>query len=202
MEAGTSAGGAPKAAAGRKAMWAIVAVVVVIAVAASGTLYFLGSQPQFAKFTLVTLDYAYDQTTNPDVHPLHHAKVNQPIWVVMKNDGTNDHEFLLYANKDSALTSAKAALAVALAHHPNYATDDVEKQAALDEYDTLHDSWANLTRYNNIDRDVAPGDTTDLLFVVHEAGTYFFVCHQVDTTDVPWMIHQEHQMWGTLIVDP
>ena len=189
-------------------MWAIIAVIVIIAVAASGTLYYLGSQPQYSKFNLKTLDFAYDQTANPDQHPEHHVKVNLPIWIVMTNEGTNDHEFLLYQNKDDALKSAKAALAEALAHHPNATKPTApdfadEKQAALDEYDTLHDSWDNLTRYNNIDRDVAPDDSTDLLFVLHTTGTFFFVCHQVDTTTDPanWVIHQDHGMWGTLIVD-
>lgn len=208
MEEEKAPGAAPKAAPSRKAMWAIVAIIVAIAVAASGTVYFLASQPQYAKFTLVTLDFAYDQTTNPDVHPEHHAKVNQPVWVVMTNEGLNDHEFLLFKDKDTALVAANEDLAQALADHPNatkpnapdYAT---EKQAALDEYDGLHDADARLVRYNDVDKDVAPDQTVDLIFVIHETGTYFFACHQVDTTDpLNWMIHQAHGMWGKLIVDP
>jgi len=190
-----------RAAPSGKKMWAIIAVVVVIAVVASGALYFLGSQPQYAKITLVTLDFGYNQIANPDLHPEYHVKAGKPIWIVMTNEGTNDHEFLLYTNKDAALISSKAALAQALRDNPTATTNDTAKQAALDEYNTLHDSWDNLTRYNNIDRDVAPNATTDLLFVIHEVGTYFFVCHQVDTDAVPWKIHQEHGMWGTLVVE-
>ncbi len=203
MESGASAAEAPKAPS-RKAMWAIIAVIVAIAVAASGTVWYLASAPQYAKFSLVALDFAYDQTANPDIHPLHHAKAGQPIWVVFSNEGTNDHEFLLYQNKDAALTSANAALALAQAHNPGWATDSDIANATLDEYDTLHDTWDNLTRYNDVDRDVAPDATTNLLFVINEPGTYFFVCHQVDHTTDPanWMVHQGDGMWGTLIVDP
>src|SRR6266540_4542761 len=77
MEGGTSAAEAPKAPS-RKAMWAIIAVIVAIAVAASGTVWYLASAPQYAKFSLVALDFAYDQTANPDIHPLHHAKAGSP----------------------------------------------------------------------------------------------------------------------------
>lgn len=192
------------AAGSRRGLWIVVAIVVAIVAIASATIFWVLPAlqgPGYAKFTLVTLDFGYDQITNPDVHSEHRVKVNQPIWVVMRNDGENDHEFLLYANKDAALVSADYALSVALADHPDATTNATEKQAALDEYDTLHDGYANLTRYNNIDKDVVPGETVDLLFVIHVPGTYYFVCHQVDTTVTPWMIHQAHGMWGTLIVE-
>lgn len=205
MESGQASGVAPAAKAGAKrTLWVIVAIIVAIAVIASAMVFVVlpSLQPSVAKFNLVALDFGYDQTQNPDLHPLHHVKVNQPVWIVFSNDGTNVHEFLLFKDKDAALVAAKADLAIAISHHPNYQTNDTEKNATLDEYNTLHDADSALVRYNNIDRNVDPGNTTDLLFVIHEAGTYFFACHQVDTTTSTWIIHQEHGMWGTLIVDP
>ena|SRR2546422_4157253 len=199
MEETTPSAAPPKARSGRKALWAVIAIIVAIAVVASTmVLVVLPSlQPSYAKFNLVALDFSYDRI---DFNPEHRAKVNQPVWVVFSNEGDSPHEFLLFANKDTALVAANEDLQLALSHHPTATSNDTEKQAALDEYNGLHDADSRLTRYNNIDRDVDPGNTTDLLFVIHEAGTYFYVCHQVDTTATPWMIHQGHGMWGTLIV--
>src|SRR5207247_9581016 len=79
--------------------------------------------------------------------------------------------------------------------------------ATRDEYVGSHDCWTNWTRYGCndptlgcVDHDVDPDATFLFWFVINTPGTYFFACHQVDTTAIPWMIHQDKGMWGTIVV--
>src|SRR6266540_2704359 len=105
MEATQAPSPVPAAGGSGKRLWVIVGVIILVAVLASATTFLVLPAlqgPPYAKFTLTTLDFAYDRI---DFNPEHHVKVNQPIWVVMTNEGDNDHEFLLYADKDSALVS-------------------------------------------------------------------------------------------------
>ena len=190
-------------------MWMIATIIVAILLIASvvvlGVLPALQPKagPSYAKFNLVALDFAYDRI---GFNPAFSASVNQPIWFVFSNNGTNVHEFLLYRVVNSSsqadiLAYAYQDLAAAQADFPNWATNETQKNLTLDDYNTRHDGDLRLTRYNGIDRNVDPSATTDLVFVIRQAGNYFFVCHQVDTTVVPWKIHQDHGMWGTLTVN-
>jgi len=190
-----------------KTMWMVATIIVAILLIASVTVLAVlpalnPPAPSVAKFDLVAQDFAYDRI---GFNPSFTAKANHPIWFVFSNNGTNVHEFLLYrvlnaSSQADILNYAKEDLALAKSLHPNWATTD--KNATLDEYNSLHDGDPRLERYNGIDRNVDPGATTDLVFVIREAGDYFFVCHQVDTDVTGWKIHQDHGMWGTLTVTP
>jgi len=190
-----------------RSIWMIATIIVAILLIASLSVFVVlpALQPKATTvagpFNLVALDFAYDRI---GFNPSFQARVNLPIWFVFSNNGTNVHEFLLYSAKTTSqaavLAAAKEDLALAQSHHPNWATDPVEANLTLDEYNTLHDGDARLTRYNDVDRNVDPGATTDLVFVIRETGDYFFVCHQVDSTVIPWKIHQDHGMWGTISV--
>jgi uncharacterized cupredoxin-like copper-binding protein len=155
------------------------------------------------KFDLVAQDFAYDRI---GFNPSFTVDANKPIWFVFSNNGTNVHEFLLYrinqtTTRDSILAYAYQDLAAAQADWPQWASNETQKNLTLDDYNTRHDGDDRLTRYNGVDRNVDPGATTDLVFVIREAGNYFFVCHQVDTSVMPWKIHQDHGMWGLLTVN-
>jgi uncharacterized cupredoxin-like copper-binding protein len=198
-----------KGASGGK-MWMVATIIVAILLIASLTVFVVlpalnppPSTTKVFKFDLVAQDFAYDRI---GFNPSFTVNVNTPIWFVFSNNGTNVHEFLLYrinqtTTRASVLADAYQDLAQAQAAHPNWASDPVEANLTLDDYNTLHDGDARLTRYNDIDRNVDPDATTDLVFVLHEAGNYFFVCHQVDTSVNPWKIHQDHGMWGLLTVN-
>jgi len=186
-------------------MWMVATIVVAILLIASLTVFVVlpaltPPATKVFKFDLVAQDFAYDRI---NFNPSFTAEVNKPIWFVFSNNGTNVHEFLLYrtmnaSSRDDILNYAKQDLALAKSRHTNWAT--TEMNATLEEYNTLHDGDARLERYNGVDRNVDPGATTDLVFVIREAGTYFFVCHQVDTGVTGWEIHQDHGMWGLLTV--
>ena len=136
------------------------------------------------------------------------VKAGQIVVVTMNNSGAMAHEFLLFSgDRTSILNSAKYALALAQSHNPNWDTDPDIANTTLDEYTGYHDSWTNLTRYGCtdptlgcVDHDVDPDATFLFWFVINTPGTYFFGCHQVDTTAIPWMIHQDKGMWGTIVV--
>lgn len=184
-----------------KTLYAVIAIIVAIAVTASvATLLVLPSlQPPYAKFDVVALDFAFDKVGfNPELH----VKAHQIVWIVLSNQGTNPHEFLLFnKSRDFIQRATEEDLNKSLADHPNFATNDTAKAAALDEYDSLHDSDDRLVRYNDVDFDVQPGESRNVLFIIDVPGTYFFACHQVDTTTTPWMVHQSKGMWGTLVVE-
>jgi len=195
-----------KGSSGGKTMWMVATIIIAILLIASLTVFVVlpalnPPATKVFKFDLVAQDFAYDRI---GFNPSFTVDVNKPIWFVFSNNGTNVHEFLLYRNMNASsqadiLNYAKEDLALAKSHHPNWATTG--KNDTLDEYNTLHDGDARLTRYNGVDRNVDPGATTDLVFVIREAGTYFFVCHQVDTDLVGWKIHQDHGMWGLITVN-
>src|SRR5205823_12851834 len=98
---------------------------------------------------------------------------------------------------------ARYTLALAASHNSADHNDEAIGHATVDEDRGDHDSWANLSRVgcpdSCVDHDVDPGNTFLFWFVVNTPGTYFFACHQVDRTD--WKVHQDKNMWGTLIVD-
>ena len=205
MEAGSSPGTAPAAAPKKGALWIVVAIVIAVALTAAvmDVVVFPTLKPtQSANLTkhLMTFDVGYDA---PNFNPSWTAKAGQLIVVTMNNSGTMDHEFLLFAGSRTAiLATVKYALALAESHHSGYLTNEAIGNATVDEYTGYHDSWANLSRVgcpdSCIDHDVVPGNTFLFWFVINTPGTYFFACHQVDRTD--WKIHQDKNMWGTLIV--
>ena len=223
MEAGPSSGEAAKAAPKRGALWIVIAIVVAVAITAAvmDLAVFPAlqtSQTGPAKFWVTTLDFAFDKVgVNPDLGTV---KAGQVVLITLANNGTNAHEFLLFSgDKTAVLNSAKAALAQAIAAHPELswtnltpAEHDAAVNATLDDYSTIHDTWTNLSRVTDpvtsspVDHDVDPGDTLQFWFVINTPGNYFFACHQVDTTDpnpANWVIHQGHLpigMWGTLEV--
>jgi uncharacterized cupredoxin-like copper-binding protein len=210
MEGGQSTGGAPTAAPKRGAMWIVIAIVVAVAITAAvmDLAVFPALQPAGStnfKVHLMTFDVGYDQ---PNYQPEWQVKAGQIVVVTMNNSGAMAHEFLLFSGGRTAiLNSAKAALALAQSHNPGWDTDPVIANTTLDEYTGYHDSWTNLTRYGCndptlgcVDHDVDPDATFLFWFVINTPGTYFFACHQVDTTAIPWMIHQDKGMWGTIVV--
>jgi uncharacterized cupredoxin-like copper-binding protein len=205
MEAGSSSGTAPPAAPKKGALWAVIGIVVAIAVTAAVmdvVVFPMMQQPSQSVVTkhLMTFDVGYDA---PSFNPVWTVKAGQTIVVTMNNSGTMAHEFLLFDKpRATVLASAQYALALAESHNPGYATNESIGNATLDEYTSYHDSWTNLSRVgcpdSCVDHDVDPGNTFLFWFVINTPGTYFFACHQVDTTD--WKIHQEKGMWGTLTV--
>src|SRR5438445_695880 len=211
MEASQSSGGAATAAPRKGAMWIVIAIVIAVALTAAvmdlAVFPALQSPAGSADFRvhLRTFDVGYDQ---PNYQPEWQVKAGQVVVVTMNNSGAMAHEFLLFSgDRTTILNSAKAALALAISHNPNWDTDPVVANATLDEYVGYHDSWANLTRYGCndptlgcVDHDVDPDATFLFWFVINTPGTYFFACHQVDTTAIPWMIHQDKGMWGTIVV--
>jgi uncharacterized cupredoxin-like copper-binding protein len=210
METGPSAGEAIKAAPKRGALGIVIAIVIAVAATAAAMDLVVipalqPTQTSYVKFHITAFDVGYDQ---PGFNPRLGVKAGQLILIEMNNSGAMDHEFLLFSgSKDTILASAKAALAQAQANNPGWNSDPAIATAALDNYTEYHDSWANLTRYGCndprlgcVDHDVGPDTSTLFWFVVNTPGTYFFACHQVDTTAIPWQIHQEKGMWGTLVV--
>ncbi|HYY47502.1 MAG TPA: hypothetical protein VFA17_02330 [Thermoplasmata archaeon] len=158
------------------------------------------TQPAF--YHVTTFDVGYDQ---PGFNPQLTAKAGQRILIEMNNSGAMAHEFLLFSgDRTTILNSAKAALALAQRHNPGWDTNSDIANATLDEYTMWHDTWNNLSRVgcpdSCVDHDVDPGATSLFWFVINTPGTYFFACHQVDTTSIPWKIHQDKGMWGTLVV--
>ena len=225
MEAGPSPGEAAKAAPRKGALSTVIAIVIAVAVTAAvmdlAVLPLLQgpSKTADAPFTVVTLDFAFDKV---GVNPQLEVKAGQTVVITLVNNGTNAHEFLLFnKNRDAVLTSAKAALAQAIAEHPevrwtNLTSDQHNDtvNATLDDYSSIHDTWDNLSRVfsagtdSPIDHNVDAGATVLFWFVINTPGTYFFACHMVDTNDfshdpATWVIHQGHPgggMWGTLVV--
>jgi uncharacterized cupredoxin-like copper-binding protein len=222
MEGGQPSGGAPTAAPKRGAMWIVIAIVIAVAVTAAVMDLAIfpalqTSQSPTARFWVTTLDFAYDKIgVNPELD----AKAGQVVLITLANNGTNAHEFLLFkGDRTAILNSAKAALAQAIAMHPElYWTNLTPAQhedavnTTLADYSSIHDSWSNLTRVTDtltgslIDHNVDVGATSLFWFAVNTPGTYFFACHMVDTTDPNpsnWVIHQAHTpagMWGTLVL--
>jgi len=210
MEAGQSSGGAVTAAPKKGAMWIVIAIVVAVAVTAAvmDLAVFPALQPPGSndfKVHLMTFDVGYDA---PSVNPEWKVNAGQLVIVTMNNSGAMAHEFLLFSgDRTTVLNSAKYALAKAQSNNPGWDTDPVIAQAALDNYTEYHDSWGNLTRFGCndptlgcVDHDVDPDATFVFWFVINTPGTYFFACHQVDTTAIPWKIHQDKGMWGTIVV--
>jgi uncharacterized cupredoxin-like copper-binding protein len=205
MEAGSSPGTAPAAAPKKGALWIVVAIVIAVALTAAVmdvVVFPMLKSTQLGPFErhLMTFDVGYDA---PNFNPEWRVKTGQLVVVTMNNSGTMDHEFLLFAGDRAAiLATVKYALALAESHHSGYLTNESRGNDTVDEYTGYHDSWANLSRVgcpdSCIDHDVAPGNTFLFWFVINTPGTYFFACHQVDRTD--WKIHQDKNMWGTLIV--
>lgn len=201
MEAGSSSDATAKAAPRKGALWIVIAIVVAVAVTAAvmDLAVFPALQPTqtaYVRFHVTAVDVGYNKVGfNPQLD----VKAGQIVLIEMNNSGTMDHEFLLF-NQDRAtiLARAKAALAIAERHNPGYATNEAIGNATVDEYNSLHDAWANLSRFMGVDRDVAPDHTTTFWFIISTPGTYFFACHQVDRTD--WKIHQDKGMWGTIVV--
>ena len=211
MEAGESSGGAATAAPRKGAMWIVIAIVIAVALTAAVmdlAVIPLLQPPGSNDFIvhLMTFDVGYER---PNFNPEWQVKAGQTVVVTMNNSGAMAHEFLLFSgDRTTILNSAKAALALAQSNNPNWDTDPVIAQAALDNYTEYHDSWANLTRYGCndptlgcVDHDVDPDATFLFWFVINTPGTYFFACHQVDTTNpTAWQIHQDKGMWGTIVV--
>src|SRR2546428_12622023 len=122
MEAGPSSGEAAKAAPKRGALWIVIAIVVAVAITVAvmelAVLPALQtSQTGTAKFWVTTLDFAFDKVgVNPDLGTV---KAGQVVLITLANNGTNAHEFLVFRGDNTAvLNSAKAALAQAIAAHP------------------------------------------------------------------------------------
>ena len=212
MEAGSSSGEAMKAAPRKGALWIVIAIVIAVAVTAavmdlailpllqpaqSGC---VSAQTSCVKIHVTTFDVGYDQ---PGFNPSYTIKAGTIVLIEMNNSGAMAHEFLLFSGgRTPILNSAKAALALAQANNPNWATNSDAANATLDNYTEYHDSWSNLSRVgcpdSCVDHDVDPDGTSLFWFVVNPPGTYFFACHQVDTTSIPWKIHQDKGMWGTI----
>lgn len=210
MEAAQTSGGAAAAAPKRGALWIVIAIVVAVAITAAvmdlavfPTLQPTGSND--LKVHLMTFDVGYDRT---NFNPEWQVKAGQIVVVTMNNSGAMAHEFLLFSgDRTTVLNSAKAALALAQNNNPGWDTNSDIANATLDEYTTYHDSWTNLTRFGCndptlgcVDHDVDPDATFLFWFVINTPGTYFFACHQVDITSIPWAIHQDKGMWGTVVV--
>jgi len=205
MESGSSSGTAPMAAPKKGALWIVIAIVIAVALTAAVmdvVVFPMLKTTQSADFKvhLMTFDVGYDA---PNFNPEWDVKAGQVIVVTMNNSGTMAHEFLLFdGNRATILASAKAALALAESHHNGYQNDEAIGNLTVDEYTEYHDSWTNLSRVgcpdSCVDHDVDPGNTFLFWFVINTPGTYFFACHQVDRTD--WKIHQDKDMWGTLVV--
>jgi len=187
------------------ALWIVIAIVIAVALTAAVmdvVVFPMLKTTQSADFKvhLMTFDVGYDA---PNFNPEWDVKAGQVIVVTMNNSGTMAHEFLLFdGNRATILASAKAALALAESHHNGYQNDEAIGNLTVDEYTEYHDSWTNLSRVgcpdSCVDHDVDPGNTFLFWFVINTPGTYFFACHQVDRTD--WKIHQDKDMWGTLVV--
>jgi len=211
MEGGQSTGGAPTAAPKKGALWIVIAIVVAVAITAAvmDLAVFPALQPAGStdfKVHLMTFDVGYDR---PNYHPEWQVKAGQVVVVTMNNSGAMAHEFLLFSGDRTAiLNSAKAALALAQSQYPDWATNETNATAALDQYTAYHDGWANLTRFGCndvtlgcVDHDVEPDHTFLFWFVINTPGSYFFACHQVDMTNpTAWQIHQDKGMWGTIVV--
>ena len=210
MEAGSSSGEAMKAAPRKGALWIVIAIVVAVAVTAA--VMDLAVLPALQKpgsndfkVHLMTFDVGYDA---PGVNPEWKVNAGQLVVVTMNNSGAMAHEFLLFSGDRTAiLNSAKYALALAQRNNPGWDTNSDIANATLDNYTEYHDSWKNLTRFGCddpllgcVDHDVDPDATFVFWFVINTPGTYFFACHQVDTTAIPWKIHQDKGMWGTIVV--
>jgi uncharacterized cupredoxin-like copper-binding protein len=210
MEGGQSTGGAPTAAPKKGAMWIVIAIVVAVAITAAvmDLAVFPALQPAGStdfKVHLMTFDVGYDR---PNYNPEWQVKAGQVVVVTMNNSGAMAHEFLLFSGDRTAiLRSAQWALTLAQSHNPGWDTNSDIANTTLDEYTGYHDSWTNLTRFGCndptlgcVDHDVDPDATFLFWFVINTPGTYFFACHQVDITNVPWQIHQDKGMWGTIVV--
>ena len=210
MEAGSSSGEAMKAAPRKGALWIVIAIVVAVAVTAA--VMDLAVLPALQKpgsndfkVHLMTFDVGYDA---PGVNPEWKVNAGQLVVVTMNNSGAMAHEFLLFSgDRTTVLNSAKYALAKAQSNNPNWATNSDAANATLDNYTEYHDSWGNLTRFGCndpllgcVDHDVDPDATFVIWFVINTPGTYFFAFHQVDTTAIPWKMHQDNGMWGTIVV--
>jgi len=144
----------------------------------------------------------YDQ---PGFNPSYTIKAGTIILIEMNNSGAMAHEFLLFSgDRTTILNSAKGALALAQANNPGWDTNSDIANATLDNYTAYHDSWNNLSRVgcpdSCVDHDVDPDGTSLFWFVVNTPGNYFFACHQVDTTSIPWKVHQDKGMWGTITI--
>ena len=220
MEAGSSSGEALKAAPRKGALGIVIAIVIAVAVTAAvmdlvvvpalqpaqtGCVNAQTSPSRVGSASCVqihvtTFDVGYDQS---GFNPHYDIRAGTIILIEMNNSGAMAHEFLLFSGDQTAiLTSAKAALALAQANYPNWNKDPDNATAALDNYTEYHDSWNNLSRVgcpdSCVDHDVDPDGTSLFWFVVNTPGNYFFACHQVDTTSIPWKIHQDKGMWGTI----
>jgi len=210
MEAAQSSGGTAAAAPKKGALWIVIAIVVAVAVTAA--VMDLAIIPALTptgsndfRVHLMTFDVGYER---PNFNPEWQVKAGQTVIVTMNNSGAMAHEFLLFSgDRTTILNSAKYALALAQSNNPGWDTNSDIANATLDEYTGYHDSWANLTRFGCtdptlgcVDHDVDPDATFLFWFVINTPGTYFFACHQVDTTAVPWHIHQDKGMWGTIVV--
>jgi len=214
MEAGSSSGEAVKAAPRKGALWIVIAIVIAVAVTAAvmdlAVLPLLqpaqtgcvNARTSCVKIHVTTFDVGYDQ---PGFNPSYTIKAGTIILIEMNNSGAMAHEFLLFSgDRTTILNSAKGALALAQANNPNWATNSDAANATLDNYTAYHDSWNNLSRVgcpdSCVDHDVDPDGTSLFWFVVNTPGNYFFACHQVDTTSIPWKIHQDKGMWGTITI--
>ncbi len=210
IEAAQSSGGATTAAPKRGALWIVIAIVIAVAVTAA--VMDLAVLPALQKpgsndfkIHLMTFDVGYDAV---GVNPEWKVNAGQLIVVTMNNSGAMAHEFLLFSGDRTAiLNSAKYALALAQRNNPGWDTNSDIANATLDNYTEYHDSWKNLTRFGCddpllgcVDHDVDPDATFVFWFVINTPGTYFFACHQVDTTTTTWKIHQDKGMWGTIVV--
>lgn len=210
METGPSSGAATAATPRKGTLWIVIAIVVAVAITAAvmdlaifPALAPAGSQD--FKVHLMTFDVGYDR---PSFNPEWDVKAGQLIIVTMNNSGAQGHEFLLFSGDRTAiLNSAKAALAQAQANNPGWQTNDTIAEATLANYSDIHDHWANLTRFGCndpalgcVDHNVDSGATVVFWFVINTPGRYFFACHMADKTSVPWKVHQDKGMWGTIVV--
>src|SRR2546428_13685410 len=213
MEGGSSSGEAMTAAPRKGALWIVIAIVIAVAVTAAvmdlAVLPLLqpaitgcvNAQTSCVKIHVTPFDVGFDQ---PGFNPHYDIKAGTIILIEMNNSGAMAHEFLLFSgDQTTILNSAKAALARAQANNPGWdGTNSDIVNATLDNYTEYHDSWDNLSRVgcpdSCVDHDVDPDGTTLFWFVVNTPGKYFFACHQVDTTSIPWKIHQDKGMWGTI----
>jgi len=203
-----------KAAPRKGAVWIVIAIVIAVAVTAAvmdlailpalkpAQTGCVNAQTSCVKIHVTTFDVGYDQ---PGFNPSYNIKAGTIILIEMNNSGAMAHEFLLFSgDRTTILNSAKAALARAQANNPGWNTNSDTANATLDNYTEYHDSWNNLSRVgcpdSCVDHDVDPDGTTLFWFVVNTPGTYFFACHQVDITSIPWKIHQDKGMWGTITI--
>jgi len=173
----------------------IVIAVLVIAAAAAALFYFLTMQPPVREVKLEAREFGFNGVSGG---PTIRMRVGETVKVVLVNIGGAGHEFMTV--KDSSRFLNELHETIKALQEKGLEEDEIEK---AEEVEMVHHKYHTgkiiVDNEEVADVEVGVGETREFLLRFDEAGTYTYLCAEIEVT-FP-QTHADKGMLGTIIVE-